>query len=78
MQYASAQAIKGFQDAGQMYRLGNFQPLNGIPSTVQYDDSKAMPAIERRPPNWNGYTEYNVTTRRGLKQAAKFDWAKKV
>jgi NADH:ubiquinone oxidoreductase subunit len=35
-----------------------------------------LPAIVARPPNWNGYTHYGVNTKRGLKQAAKQDWAK--
>jgi hypothetical protein len=44
----------------------------------QIDKATMLPLILPRAPNWNGYAHYGVNTRRGLKQAAKGDWATQV
>lgn len=49
-------------------------------AAIQVEDAlpSLLPDIVPRPIGWNGYTYYGVTTRRGLKQASKADWADKV
>jgi len=37
-----------------------------------------LPIIEARDPNFNAYNHYKVSTKRGMKNAAKYDWATKV
>ncbi len=40
--------------------------------------SDILPEIERRPKGFNAYDHYQVRTRRGVKHAAKKEWADRV
>ena len=54
-------------------------PSRLVNKTVDLVDTSFMlPTIAPRTPNWDGYAHYHVQTRRGLKNAAKNDWADRV